>query len=86
MVDTKVEITALNAMGPHSPYGETGQTVQDRINQLTQQRAEFSELARQTTPIMETMSDQDWISYSDRMLMFGEASAMRWLDAKYGNR
>jgi len=55
-----------------------------RINQLTQDRAALSGLAQEITPIMETMSDQEWINFNDRLMIFGEEPAMRWLVAKHG--
>ena len=84
LVGMQVESTALAAMSPSSPYGDSGQTVQDRINELGQQRASLKELTQQIGPIMETMSDQDWISFNDRLMIFGEEHAMRWLATKHG--
>jgi RNA polymerase sigma factor (sigma-70 family) len=86
LVGIHIETTALSAMSPASPYGDTGETVQDRINELAQQKAALAQLARQVGPIMETMSDQDWISFNDRLMVFGEASAMQWLVAKNGTK
>jgi RNA polymerase sigma factor (sigma-70 family) len=82
LVGIQIETAALSAMSPGDPYGDTGQTVQDRINQLAGQREVIAELARQVTPIMETMSDQDWISFNDRLMIFGEEPAMQWLAGK----
>jgi hypothetical protein len=75
----KVERNALRAMDPNSPYGNDGQTVQDRLSQLTQQIAAGYELDKQADPLMQTMSDQDWISFTDRSRVFGEQAALRWL-------
>jgi hypothetical protein len=81
-----VEKQALQSMDVASPYGDSGQTVQDRINQLTQQRAELGELTQQVSPILEKMPDQDWVSFNDRLVKFGEEAAMRWLAGKYAGR
>ena len=86
LVGMQIETTALNAMSPGSPYGDLGQTVQDRINQLDQQKEALHELTRQIGPAMEAMSDQDWISFNDRLMIFGEEPAMRWLANKYGSK
>src|ERR1017187_29307 len=75
----KVERNALRAMDPNSPYGSNGQTVQDRLSQLTQQIAAGYELDKQADPLVQTMSDQDWISFTDRSRVFGEQAALRWL-------
>jgi len=76
----------LSAMDPNSPYADNGQTVQDRINQLIQQRAMFKELAQQADAFFQTMSEQDWISYHTRSATFGEEAALRWLVAKHGQK
>jgi hypothetical protein len=82
----KVERNALRAMDPNSPYGNSGQTVQDRLNQLTQQIAVGYELDKLADPLLQTMSDQDWISFTDRARLFGEQAALRWLVNKRGQK
>ena len=86
LVGMVVERTALNAMDPNSFYGSNGQTVQDQINRLTQQIAALKELGQQDETLRQTMSDQDWISYTDRRMAFGDEAAMRWLVNKYGQK
>ena len=86
LVGIAVERTALNAMDPKSPYGADNQTVQDRIDQLAQQRAAIRELNKQVEPLLPTMSDQDWASYLDRSHVFGEEAAMRWLVSMHGQQ
>jgi hypothetical protein len=73
-------------MDPSSPYGGNGQTVQDQLNQLAQQGVALKELVAQYDPLVETMSDQDWIGYTDRRMIFGEEAAMRWVVGKYGQK
>src|ERR1035438_10436607 len=86
LVGIAVERMALNAMDPSSPYGNNGQTVQDRLNQIAQQKAAIKELADQADPLLENLPGQDWISYVDRHLIFGEEAAMRWVVSKYGRK
>jgi hypothetical protein len=86
LVGIAIQGFALRAMNPNSPYGDNGQTVQDRINQLTQRIAASYELTKQGDSLWQTMSDQDWISYTDRMRVFGEQAAMRWLISKYSQK
>jgi hypothetical protein len=86
LVGMAVENEALSAMDPNRPYGDNGQTVQDRLNQLAQQRAALKELGQQFEPLQQTMSDQDWISYLDRMKSLGDVAAMRWVISKYGQQ
>src|SRR3989449_174177 len=83
LVGMAVERIALNAMDPSSPYGSDGQTVQDRLNQLARKNAEMKELKAQLEPLLPNLSDQDWISYTDRWRVFGEESAIRWVGNKY---
>jgi hypothetical protein len=86
LVGISVERTALGAMDPNSAYGVNGQTVQNRLEQLAQQRAAIRELGQQADPLWQAMSDQDWITYHNRSTAFGEEAAMRWLVGKYGQK
>jgi RNA polymerase sigma factor (sigma-70 family) len=84
LVGIAIQRTALGTMDPGSPYGDAGQTVQDQLNQLAQQRAGMKGLGQQVESLMNTMSDQDWVNYTDRWMIFGEFSANQWLVTKYG--
>jgi len=86
LVGIAIESNALKAMDPSAPLGDSGQTAQQRIEELAQSRAAAKELAQQFTGIEESMSPQDWSSYVDRLHHFGEQAAMRWLIAKYGQK
>jgi RNA polymerase sigma factor (sigma-70 family) len=81
-----METLALNAMDPNSPYGNNGQTARDRLNQIAQQKAALKELVTQSEPFRQTMADQDWIGYTDRLKTFGEEAALRWVLSKYGQK
>jgi hypothetical protein len=84
LVGMFIEHNALQAMDPNSPYGGNGQTVQDRLNQLAEEKATLTQLDQQATPLFPALSDQDWIIYKDRWLMFGEGNALQWVISKYG--
>jgi len=86
LVGIAVERRALSEMDPKSPYGNNGRTVQDQIDQLGQQGTALRDLGRQAEPLLEKMSDQDWISYKDRWRVFGEEAAFRWVLNKYGQK
>jgi RNA polymerase sigma factor (sigma-70 family) len=86
LVGMAVERQALGAMDPSAPYGANGQTVQDQVNQLTQERATVDELNSQAGPYLETMSDQDYLTYKERWMAFGEEAALRWVIGKYGQQ
>lgn len=81
-----MQIHALNAMDPNSPYGSGGQIVKDRLDEVTLQRREIKELVQQFDGVQQRMSDQDWISYKDRWKAFGEEAALRWMVSKYGQK
>ncbi len=86
LVGIGAEIHALFGMDPNSPYGSNGQTVQDRINQLRQQKSATRGLYQQAVPLLGTMSEQDWSSYSDRVRVFGEPAALQWVVGKFGQK
>ena len=84
LVGMNIESIAFNAMDPASPFGDAGQTVQDQMNQLAQQRTALMELGKQFSSVASTMSDQDWINYRDREWAFGQTVAQQWAISKYG--
>jgi hypothetical protein len=86
LVGMWVERNALAAMVPNGPYGNSGHTVQDRLDQITGQNTALKELNQQAEPLLSTLSDQDWIIYEDRWMMFGEEAALKWVIAKYGQK
>jgi hypothetical protein len=86
LVGMAIERIALSAMDPNSLYGNSGQTVQQRLEKLTQQKMAISTLFKENEALLESMSDQDWISYLDRNKSFGEEAALRWAMNKYGRK
>jgi hypothetical protein len=83
LVGVALENIALRAMEPSSAYGNEGQTVQNRIDELTQLRAGVRERASQFDKAQPLMSTQDWISYIDRCRIFGEEAAVKWAIDKH---
>jgi len=84
LVGAAIQKIALSAMDPNSPYGNNGQTVQDQLNQIAQNRSAITELVQQTTPLLPTLSDQDILNYENRRRAFGELAALQWLANKFG--
>jgi hypothetical protein len=78
-----IEMSALQSLDPSAAYGSEGGTVRDRLNALKADKAEIANLVRETVPLQERMTPQDWVGYLDRMKLFGEQNAMRWLLAKH---
>lgn len=85
LVGLAIERNALAAMTPGSVFGNSGQTAQELLDLLTQQKTAINTLFRDDDSLFEAMTDQDWINDIDRDKSFGEESARRWLQAKYGH-
>lgn len=84
LVGIAIERDALTTIDPNSPYGTSGQTVQDRLNQLDNTKQSLKSLAQQETGLFERMSDADVVSYWDRWRAFGYEPTMHWAINKYG--
>ncbi|MGA2029143.1 MAG: sigma-70 family RNA polymerase sigma factor [Verrucomicrobiota bacterium] len=84
LVGVAIEKNAFSAMDPNAPYGSAGQTVQDQLNQLAQQKTVLMDVNDQfNNSVAPTMSEQDWVSYEQRRTIFGETAAQQWAIAKY---
>ena len=79
LVGFALEITALKNMDPNAAFGDNGQTVGDQLNAVKQQRDQLQQRANQVQVLLPQMSEQDWIVYRDRWLMFGEQNAENWV-------
>jgi hypothetical protein len=80
VVGLVIQRNALRAMDPNSPYGDDGQTVQDQLAIVEQQRAALKHLAWQAGSLLEkNTSDQDWNNYLQRWMLFGNVQASQWL-------
>jgi hypothetical protein len=78
-----IQLDALKAMDPASAYGSSGQTVQNYIDQITQQRATFRQLIGQTANYLcEQKAPEDQIGFLDRAKFDGELAAIQWYLAK----
>jgi RNA polymerase sigma factor (sigma-70 family) len=84
LVGLALQTYALRAMDPNAQYGNTGQTVQDQINQVQQQREQLTQRSNEVETLLPQISEQDWIAYRDRWMQFGEENAENWVISKYG--
>jgi RNA polymerase sigma factor (sigma-70 family) len=84
LMGISIQKIALSAMDPNAPYGTSGQTVQDQLNQLIQTRTDITQLANQSEALLPTLSDQDMLSYENRRRIYGELAAMQWVVNKFG--
>ena len=83
LVGRAIQGIALRELDPTSALGNTGQTVQQRLDELTRQRETVRDLTQGFDDLIPKLSEQDWISYKDRWRSFGEEAALRWLRDKY---
>jgi len=84
LVGIAMDRIALDAMDPAAPYGNSGQTVQDQINTLVQQRQNIRDLNNQAQGLWDAMSDQDFGDFYNRRTLFGELAAEQWIVTKFG--
>ena len=86
LVGFALERMALGSMDPNTQFGENGQTVQDQLNRITQTKQAITQLDNETQPLMQNLTDQDWVNFTNRRLLFGEVNAMQWIANKYGQQ
>jgi len=89
LVGIAIESMVLKAFPSDSPYDETGQTIQARLDELATRRAEIKRLNDPTAgnvgerqSILQELSPQDLITYFDRLKVFGELEALRWAQSR----
>ena len=83
LVGMVIEQLALKQMDPNATYSSGGQTVKDRLHDLSQHQTSLMEFSKQLDGIYASIAPADWISYHDRWQAFGEENAMKWLLSKY---
>ncbi len=83
LVGIAMEKQLLSSMDPTSPYGDPGQTVKDRLDQLQQTREAIKGLGKQSEALLPRMTEQDLASFFDRIKVTGEQSAIQWAIKKY---
>lgn len=59
-----------------------GQTASARIEALTNEQQEISELAKQCLPVLEAMTESEVLTYLQHLNQDGELKALRWLQQK----
>jgi hypothetical protein len=79
LVGMAIERKVLDAMNPGASYGDTGKTVQDQINALTQRRKDIRELTTAFAAVFPTLSEPEAAHYFDRIKMYGDFAAAKWV-------
>ena len=85
LIGINIERTALSAMPPTDNYLAGGQTVQQRLDQLAEQKEAIHVLTGQADPLWRTLSEQDWLDYHAQLAASGEAKALQWLVSNRGH-
>jgi hypothetical protein len=86
LMGINIERAALSGMEPTSLYSTDGQTVQQRLDELAQQKEAIHVLTKQADPLWQTLSDQAWLDYHTQVAASGEGQALQWLVASYGRK
>lgn len=85
LVGIAIERKVLATLDPNSTYDGSGRTVQNRIDELAQNRKNLNANVGPLENLLPTMTPADQSAYFDRMKIYGEESAMKWAVGKYGN-
>jgi hypothetical protein len=81
LVGIAIERMAFGSIDPSSGYGDG--TIQQQVDQLIQRRNSIQDLVKQSEPFQQQMTPDDWLSYNERTVNFGEEKAIGWLLTKY---
>ena len=85
LVGISVERKVLNTLDPNSAYDNSSHTVQQRIDELAQNRKNLNANVGAMENLLPIMTPADQTAFYDRMRIYGEKSAMQWAVDKYGN-
>jgi hypothetical protein len=83
LVGYAVERIALTSMDPNAPFDNSGQTVQNQLDKIAQQKQYIKSFTSQSEDLIARMSDDDVLSYLQRRQSSGEISALQWARGKY---
>ena len=82
LVGIAMESQFLKPFDPASTPEFLGKPVQERLEELAQQKAEMKKLAPLTSTYLPGASEAELIGFFDRVQLQGEMEALRWLQAK----
>jgi len=74
-----IETCLLRLMPKDSTVPGSGQAAADRLDALTAEKQEISELAKQSLPVLDAMSESEVLTYLQHLDQDGELKALRWL-------
>ena len=79
LVGYAVERIVLKPLDPQKNYDFLQGTVQDRFTDLDAKKAEAKQTSQFLDQWMTTASDSDLVNYFERLKVYGEAGALKWL-------
>lgn len=79
LVGVAIQRIVLNSMNAEGPYDNTGRTVQNQMEAVLADKTALQVLFKQAEPGLMSLSDQDLAHFFDRMKLYGEVGAMRWV-------
>lgn len=85
LVGLAIEAIALSQLDPNTSYAFlAGQTPNQRMEQLKQQKASIRALAGEFQAVFPTLTETEQENYAERARISGELAAMRWLVEQRG--
>jgi hypothetical protein len=83
LVGNAIEAIMLSQLDPNRSYDFIGgQTPNDRLAELKDQRAVLRELTKGIQDALPNMTEAELLSYTERQRLYGELEAMRWLQQR----
>ena len=85
-VGIAVESRMLDQLDPNTSYDFLGgETAGQRLQEIKQQLAILNQLVQGYAAVQPTLTDAEKVSYRERVKIYGEVTAMRWLVQQHGN-
>jgi hypothetical protein len=86
LVGMAVEEKMFDQLDPNTSYDFLGgETPDQRLQELRQQKAMLSQLDKSFEAIAPGLTDAEKVSFQERVKIYGEVTAMRWLVQQHGN-
>jgi hypothetical protein len=86
LVGMAVEEKMFDQLDPNTSYDFLGgETPDQRLQELRQQKSMLSQLDKSFEAIAPGLTDAEKVSFQERVKIYGEVTAMRWLVQQHGN-
>lgn len=81
-----VETAMFQQLDPNTSYDFLdGETPAQKLEELKQQKVALSQLDKSVQAIQSSLTDAEIVSFQERIRIYGEVAAMRWLVQQHGN-